>query len=362
MTLVSGNHPAGVTPGPSFSELRRRAEGLKRVFRFIGPFEGPGLREALAAMDPSVARAVVEHGLAPLVVSKLPADLQLPAVAARELAIATVLTRRLAQTGQRTFMLVHGALSEAKISSVALKGHSLATRVYSAAPVRRASDVDVLVRPEDLTRAVSALQSKGFVLRVDPHADEHHHLLLAPPDGHLPVDLHFRLQSGIGRHIDVGAVFERARFAQGDFAGPGVLCAEDELVYLCVHAAVHGFTPLLLLEDIRRLAERGFDRAVAARRAREWKVELATCLAVDLVEHWTGHSLGMEWTRRPWRATALRPLFCDELLAWGIGARAPHANAFTFLLLSDRWAASTHTFALRAARFLTALARSGRPQ
>jgi hypothetical protein len=91
------------------------------------------------------------------------------------------------------------ALHEAGLTFALLKG---AARVYSGAPdaaCHPADDIDVLLRPHDVDRAVAALLARGWTYREAPaeverfRREEHHAASLFPPGGAFPVELHHAL-------------------------------------------------------------------------------------------------------------------------------------------------------------------------
>jgi hypothetical protein len=90
-------------------------------------------------------------------------------------------------------------LRNAKLDFVLLKG---AARIYAGADeayLHRSSDIDILVRREDVDAASAALLAVGYRQRVSAKAAawyraHHHHVApLVPADGGVPVELHLAL-------------------------------------------------------------------------------------------------------------------------------------------------------------------------
>jgi hypothetical protein len=88
------------------------------------------------------------------------------------------------------------ALEEAGIRTLALKGPLLGERLYGDVAARISADVDVLVAPQDLPRAVEAMLALGYERqphRVGDDARPALHERLVHPDGLPDVELHWRV-------------------------------------------------------------------------------------------------------------------------------------------------------------------------
>ncbi|MDP3157109.1 MAG: nucleotidyltransferase family protein [Archangium sp.] len=189
---------------------------------------------------------------------------------------------------KRLTLAVVDALAAVEVIPVLLKGYGLASRLFPEQPFARpATDVDVLVWPEELVRAESALAKLGLRLGEVPGVEdvfeEHHHRPWSGPAG--LVELHFRLFSGFG-----GGVFDdrrlRERTTLGTLDGRQVrwLSAEDEFLYLATHVANHGFLRISWLVDLERYLRfaPGLDWGLMSERSHEarFEVPVATALAV----------------------------------------------------------------------------------
>jgi Uncharacterised nucleotidyltransferase len=164
----------------------------------------------------------------------------------------------------------------ASLDAVVLKGPLFAERYYARPSSRSTTDVDVLVRPEDLDAASDALRALGYVASSGPEEErfrrEHHHLHFSHPDA-LPLELHFHGYTGFGRILPSEPLIARRRRAPLEgLRSLGVLEPADELVFLAVHAGAHRFVRLGWLYDLLRLTEKmtAAEIAIASRRAREW--------------------------------------------------------------------------------------------
>jgi hypothetical protein len=166
------------------------------------------------------------------------------------------------------------ALSRHGIPVVPLKGPVLAERLYADPALRPSTDLDLLVADADFDRAAAALEELGYTLdrgwTAAYQRRHHHHVSLHRPRGPA-VELHHRAVSGFGTFLPGEDLISRARpFVTATGATALVLSAEDELLYLCLHAAGHLFQRLGWLEDVALLLERhrDLDRGIVTERAR----------------------------------------------------------------------------------------------
>lgn len=179
--------------------------------------------------------------------------------------------------------------------AVALKGPLLARRYYAMPSARGTSDIDLLVDESDLTATIGALSRIGYAV-FDSNEEiawsrrEHHHLHLtraSAPD----LELHFHAYRGFGVTLRAEALAQRSVIAEG-YASLRVPVAEDELVYLAVHAASHRFGRLSWLYDLKLVIETMSSEAVelAAERARAAGFSRVVSLAGELLRETLGVS------------------------------------------------------------------------
>jgi hypothetical protein len=149
------------------------------------------------------------------------------------------------------------ALRGAGISVLALKGIYLAEHVYSNIASRPVGDIDLLVPPDQLTRAAQVLDGAGCTIPV-PYvwqsariAATHHHL--APrqlPGGETWVELHRDLAPpALAVDMDLAGVWDRAAPTQVGGVEVQAMAMVDLLRHLCVHTAgtdlfANGLRPL----------------------------------------------------------------------------------------------------------------------
>lgn len=234
---------------------------------------------------PAWEQAAVRHGLTAWVADELSAAGRVipPSItqAARSQVAGAAKLKRLT-------LAVVDALAAAQVIPVLLKGYGLASRLFAGQPFARpATDVDVLVLPEELSAAESALATLGLRLTEVPGVEdvfeEHHHRPWSGAAG--LVELHFRLFSGFG-----GGVFDDRRIRErtnlGILDGRAVrwLSPEDEFLYLATHVANHGFLRISWLVDLERYLRvfPGLDWTLMRERAHAagFEVPIATALMV----------------------------------------------------------------------------------
>ena len=174
------------------------------------------------------------------------------------------------------------------VPAVALKGPLFARRYYARPSARGTSDIDLLVTENDLERTIESLAPLGYAVydsgsEIARSRREHHHLHLARP-GAPDLELHFHAYRGFGVTLRTEALAHRSVPVEG-FARLRVPSAEDELVYLAVHAASHRFGRLSWLYDMRLVVERMSPDTMelAARRARAWGLSRVLALAGELL-------------------------------------------------------------------------------
>jgi putative nucleotidyltransferase-like protein len=178
---------------------------------------------------------------------------------------------------------------------IPLKGPALAETLYPDPAIRPCSDLDLLIRRENVERVDDLLQRLGYRRVADEHSFRFdvaydHATLYSSPSG-VHVDLHWSLLSEpryAWNEREGQAVWDRA--VRMPVAGEEALglCPEDLLLYLSVHLAVHhSLAGLLWYYDLFLLLGRWAEtldwQAVSARASR-WRVRTAVYFALREVE------------------------------------------------------------------------------
>ena len=147
------------------------------------------------------------------------------------------------------------------IPVVPLKGPVLAVTLFNEIPWRESCDLDLLVARADVGRAKSALMDAGYQLDSELCPDEENaafhwrsQVVLFRDDVSPAIDLHWELLPSLfpcARYFD--SVWKRLQHATFHDQEILQLSAEDQLFFLCAHAARHSWHNLRLAVDIARL-------------------------------------------------------------------------------------------------------------
>lgn len=146
------------------------------------------------------------------------------------------------------------ALAQVGVVPVLLKGTALARRFYPEPFMRATSDVDLLVGGAQVEASARALEGLGLrrVSEQPGHGGEHsHHHEFQGAAG--LVELHFRALVGYGQALEADALLAQAEEAELEGRRVRYLRAEDELVYLSLHASNHLLQRLSWLLDLKLL-------------------------------------------------------------------------------------------------------------
>lgn len=148
------------------------------------------------------------------------------------------------------------------VRAMPYKGPVLAVSLYGNLAHRQFCDLDILIRPDDVSRAKLALAKLGLV--------PHEHLSPAEEKAHVAsgneyvfdragnrnlVEIQWRiLPRFYAVEFDVDGFFARATTVDLGSLQVSTLCPEDLLLVLCVHAAKHLWEKLSWICDIAQLA------------------------------------------------------------------------------------------------------------
>ena len=148
-------------------------------------------------------------------------------------------------------------LSKAGIQVIVLKGAYLAAAVYENFALRQMSDVDLLVRREDLPGADSILVAAGFQRKefgATPSGDlnEFHYRDQA---GRIRIEIHWELyKPDYPFRFDLEGMWMAAMPAVVAGVEVWAFAPEDQLIHLATHAAIHrfefGLRPLCDLAEV----------------------------------------------------------------------------------------------------------------
>ena len=216
-----------------------------------------------------------------------------------EIVRKTLMNNLLQQAHLRDMLVI---LKEANIPVILLKGLWLGEVVYRDLKARDTSDIDLLLRLEDMPRFTKLVIEHGFDLPLNtanicdlaPLSNE---FSLVHPTRKSFFDIHWALtRTPHEKSVDEEKFWQRSEIYTIAGKPCRTLCIEDHLLYLCFHAAVHHrfvyVGPRALLDIDRLVAEpiRPIDWQDLAARSRE----LSWDRGVWIMLHLTGKHLGSQ--------------------------------------------------------------------
>ena len=150
-----------------------------------------------------------------------------------------------------------GLLEAAGTPAVTFKGPVLAAMAYGSIELRQFSDLDILVRQTDLPRIAEILTAEGYL---SPHTrreglatgyfQECEDAFFAAR-GMGAVDVHWNITPRAFRFAPgEDVLWRRAHAVDLKFGTVTAIAPEDLLLYLCVHAAKHGWITLSSICDV----------------------------------------------------------------------------------------------------------------
>lgn len=295
-----------------------------------------------------ILRRVEAERIAPLLYVVL-RPLPLPVPILDCLRTSWVAWRRQHLLGVEQLRGVLSAFEREGVPVIPLKGPALGEVLYRDPGLRPFTDLDVLIRFADLPRALGLLAALGYRHLEGGRPLEYEARYGAAacfvksevPPG-LPLDVHWRLldfRSGSrAATMDPGEVWERAVKVDGWSPSALTLCAEDLLIYLAVHLAVHhALSGLCWRLDLALLIRRHgetLDWESVGERARRWGAAGALYVALSQIhaEFAVGPPAGFLAGLWPGR---LRPRMIDWMRRRG-AERQEQLDYLVPLLLMDR--------------------------
>lgn len=148
-------------------------------------------------------------------------------------------------------MLLYNAFGEVidalgNIPILVLKGAYLSEHLYKDIALRQFSDIDLLVHKKDGQPALEALRKIGFVPRlskpvsryVETHSDFVHYQPMQRND--VAVEIHIKLHNRSKDYkLSLEDIWERSTHTEIFNKKVSVMCTEDLLMHLCIHADKH---------------------------------------------------------------------------------------------------------------------------
>jgi hypothetical protein len=244
-----------------------------------------------------------KQSVAPMLYARLQERSITPTPAAaqqlRDIYLASIIrnTRLLHEVGN-----IFRALQAADIPVIPLKGACLAEAVYGNLALRQIGDVDLLVKPADLTKAWAVLRTLGYAaahpFEIESVRQESQHMPQLTKRSGVTLEMHWTIVNPrYNVHFDnndLDQLWSRASPVKIDGVQVLMLSPMDLLLHLCLHASVQhrfdgiglrGFWDMALV--IRRYGHE-IDWEQFARRVNQWGIANGVHLALQLTEEWTG--------------------------------------------------------------------------
>lgn len=197
------------------------------------------------------------------------------------------------------FLEVTAALQAAGIGFIPLKGFVLSQKIYGDPSFRFTGDVDLLLDPSDIEKAITVLEKTGFIpsLYPWPYGEKKKRELLRfrnqfameHPGLELCVELHWRLfyypilPSGETDRIvkkNLSTIAFHGRTFQ-------VLNPELDLLFLLIHGGMHGWRRLKWLIDVHEIArQKRFDEKRFSEMVSTFKAERMLGLYNKVIKSW----------------------------------------------------------------------------
>ena len=326
----------------------REAEDLRRVVRLCCCAKAP---RGLSDEDWSRLTAVAEAcDLAPMLHLRAKEE-ALPPEAASALKRAYYVAAARHAVLSASLGTALRALKTAKIETMVLKGAALAETVYPSPACRPMTDVDLLVRPEDLRAADRALAGLGYravdgrAEAIDPDLPASLSTLEYQAEDPIapPIHLHWHLVNtsvpveAYRDRIDLGEVWAEALPFRVAGAETLRMASHHLIVYLCEHALrpAHAFYKPAHVTDLARVIAGGLETADWARVAdvaRRFGLDRMVYLGLLIVRDRADAPVPDEVLRalRPTRLTAGERLFLRRALR---GRSRPGDSYFVHLAM-----------------------------
>lgn len=237
--------------------IRRRGGSLRSAEPRIGPRASAavtrwlrdvvaGRRGVLGEVDDEFAKAVRLVRLASLAVEW---GAEHPAL---DDALRTAFVQGVG--AQRVSAAFVNLVSDAGIETVTLKGPALAMQILGDPALRASSDVDLLVRREDMPRLRLAFAAAGLLpaghqpVWYEERWHDHQVFLGLPPPPRMPVEVHWDIvRPGLSR-LPVDEVLAEAATVRAPAASLPAPSITWQLVLVAAHSAQHGFDARGLLD------------------------------------------------------------------------------------------------------------------
>jgi hypothetical protein len=234
------------------------------------------------------------HGIAPLIYHSL---VQSDAVGLIPAAAAQPLRNSYYANAARNSLLYDDlqklllALRQEKIDVIVLKGAALAETVYPHRAVRPMSDIDLLVRKEQLSKLEFKLLDMGYLFNGHGRAKEfyleHRYHWVFAKRSDMSIEIHWHIKRPEGPFsIDIDEFWKRAQWTKIASVETLVLCPEHLVLYLCQHMWKHnllgGIRPLCDIAETTNYYRDEIDWSELANTSSKWEMNPCSYLGLSL--------------------------------------------------------------------------------
>jgi hypothetical protein len=219
---------------------------------------------------------------------------------------------------------IAGKFNEAGIPIMAFKGAALYLTLYRRPDDREMTDLDLIVKPDDVDRAMKLLEDLGYHRGEAPFREDffpRYYYEVQYRIGSIrpvSIDLHVRPFRVLrfSRFVPDDALWGRAVPVAIGKATVLVPAADDMLIHLAAHSAIHGNDQPKWLVDIDRWIrahrhEMDWERFLAT--VESWRLAGAVRSGIEAAQHLRGRACPAEILRR---LTAMRTNWRDRLALW----------------------------------------------
>ena len=219
--------------------------------------------------------------------------------------IASSLRRRFEDTSRRNRLMcdelarVCAALEHHGVETSVIKGPIVAEQAYGGLAHRRFADLDLLFRPEQISRACRTLESLGYELQSGAmprdaledaiYRGYHWSYVFSRDDGEVEIDAHWSLQPMTWSiPIDQAGLWQRAVRVRVGGAEVRTLAAEDMLLTICLHGAKEHWKRLRFVCDVSEyiVAYPNLDWHAIQQRAQRQGAHRMLLLGAHLASEW----------------------------------------------------------------------------
>ena len=241
-------------------------------------------------------------------------------------------------TGTLLSLLVRFRAEE--IPVLAFKGPMLALQYYGDVSLRLFSDLDILVQPEHLEKAITLLGENGYepisgvswLNKKDWYLSRRKDVLFVGKENKVVVELHWKLS---GTHfalpIEMNHLWKNAETVNLGGSEVGTFSFNHLLIYLCLHGSRHGWERLGWICDLNELlrSKENIDWEQISSEAKRLGCENALNFGLFLVHAFFGKSFPLpDWEKtasnRNYNEIARQirsSLFSEDYAALKIGER-----------------------------------------